>query len=200
MGKKRSHRRTWWWGWKTRRSFTSSSISVTRSWSLRNPTPVIGVDSSGGEWHFRFCVNIVEWLFQYSTTRVILPIPPFQDQRRICGAVHCEGGDEVCPALLLWGRDRTSQAQVWSGGWVSLEWPHLGSLKCFDHLIDQVGSGLPEVLLQGSGDQERALCQRCLQGEQRGVFYFWRICEKHLFQKIRADILASVSWICISTL
>ena len=132
MGKKRSHRRTWWWGWKTRRSFTSSSISVTRSWSLRNPTPVIGVDSSGGEWHFRFCVNIVEWLFQYSTTRVILPITSFQDQRRICGAVHCEGGDEVCPALLLWGRDRTSQAQVWSGGWVSLWWPHFGSWKCFD--------------------------------------------------------------------
>ena len=147
-------------------------------------------------WGMTFCwmITSIAPLGSY-----FIPIPSFQDQRRICGAVHCEGGDEVCPALLLWGRDRTSQAQVRSGGWVSLWWPHLGSLTCFDHLIDQVGSGLPEVLLQGSGDQERALCQRCLQGEQRGVFYFWRICEKHPFQKIRADILAEVSCICIST-
>ena len=44
----------------------------------------------------------------------------FQDQRGVSGAVHCERGNQVCSALLFWGRDWASQVEVWSGGWVSV--------------------------------------------------------------------------------
>ena len=105
MGRRRSLRRTWWWGWKMPKSFTSSSISVTRSWFSRNPTLVTDVDSSGGG---------------ISGGKVFfVSVYFFQDQWRVCGAVHGEGGDKVCPTFLLWGRDRASQAQVGSGRWVS---------------------------------------------------------------------------------
>ena len=186
MGRRRSHRRTWWSGWKMPKSFTSSSTSVTRSWSSRNPTLVTDADSSGGcRFQFICCHQIIRSHSHHSGL-VMLITSLFQDQRGVSGAVHCERGNQVCSALLFWGRDWASQVEVWSGGWVSvfLLLPACDAHQSCDagqfnqpyceHCIStspqyhspfQVGSGLPEVLLQGSGDQERTLCQRCLQGE-----------------------------------
>ena len=120
MGRRRSHRRTWWSGWKMPKSFTSSSTSVTRSWSSRNPTLVTDADSSGGcRFQFICCPQIIRSHSHHSGL-VMLITSLFQDQRGVSGAVHCERGNQVCSALLFWGRDWASQVEVWSGGWVSV--------------------------------------------------------------------------------
>ena len=120
MGRRRSHPRTWWSGWKMPKSFTSSSTSVTRSWSSRNPTLVTDADSSGGcRFQFICCHQIIRSHSHHSGL-VMLITSLFQDQRGVSGAVHCERGNQVCSALLFWGRDWASQVEVWSGGWVSV--------------------------------------------------------------------------------
>ena len=58
----------------------------------------------------------------------------FPHQRRVRGAVHSQEQCQVRPALLLRGRDRSSEAEERGGG--------------------GVGPGLPQVLLQGPGDSE----------------------------------------------